>query len=243
MKCPAKRLIYTLAPIFLLTNCNGGGKLSSNRTSSVFQVNQVIEEAVNLNEEQRNIATRICYAYESKSNNFHNSDYLNSKYNFTSSHLSCLSNTYSRYNLTASLQDLNDNTFKFTLSSNPSGKTFYEKVQTDNSGYLRLLCGKIKLNLPISNTTISGDKKVQIYFFKDSLDSYILKYFEKIGQTYTATSAETFKVRTQFDYSNGQILGMDEVYLEQGTCARSPNNISGPLQKFDYSQSFISRIK
>jgi hypothetical protein len=51
-------------------------------------------------------------------------------------------------------------------------------------------------------------------------------------------SSEIFKVRTQFNYTNSQILGMDEEYIKQGGCGSSNPKAYAINQKFN---SFIAK--
>jgi hypothetical protein len=225
-----KIFVNILFPILILSNCTGGGQPNS---STFFAANQTMVAVTDLDQNQRNIATRICYAYESKSNNFHYSDYLLSKFNFGIEVNKCNS-TVKTYNVTTTLSDNTTNFYFLKVD----GIKFYEVVQTDTSGYLSKLCNKIKQNSTISNTTSIGTQSIQIYFFADSLDSYIIKYFSpNTSGNLTSISAETFKVRTQFNYQNGQILGMDEVYISESPC---PNSTTST---YKFTQNYLSRNK
>lgn len=212
------QFLFLAASLTGLTACGGGNsKLPISFSSSA----QLAEERFLTNDEI-NIAARICYAYQSKSVNFRTSAYLNKSFTFQAQKTDCSSSTFS-YNLSAVLRYDNSNNLIFALSSgvDPSLQ-FNKKVQTDTSGYLAQLCTRIKNNdtKTISNTSTANGVKTQITFQHDSFDSYLLMYFVlQPDGTYKIDSGEKFQVRTQFNFTTGQILGMDEIYSNQRVCS------------------------
>jgi len=101
-----------------------------------------------------------------------------------------------------------------------------KKVQTDTAGFLVQICDKIATNLEIKNTVTIGDTKVQIAFFRESLDGFFLQYFAKQNDgSYKIVSADKFSIRTQTDFKNGLILGMDEYYSTQKICTNANDKI------------------
>lgn len=226
-----KTFIFTFT--IILSSCGG-------RNSSVvnsFNTTALLTEERILTSEERNIATRICYAYQSKSKNFRDSTYLGTHFLFSIKNTDC-QNTVTTRKVDAVMNYDSSNQLSYT----PTGAAiepgfFYKTVMTDTSGYLSQLCGKIITNQPINNTVTESSTKVQISFFREGLDGFYIQYFLKQpDSTYKITSAEKFKVRSQIDYTNGQILGMDEYYSTQKLCASN-------LDKNKYSdleQVFIS---
>lgn len=168
-----------------------------------------------LTDEERTIATRICYAYQSKSNNFRTAPYLGGVFSFEVKLRDC-SDKLSKYEMPSKLIDNGDN----SLSYKPlKPQEFYSKVQTNRHGYLTQLCGKIQTNQVVTNTTETLQSTVQISFAKNDIDSFTIKYFSPNSQgKVLVKSAETFSVRTQFNLTAGKILGMDEGYAIYSTC-------------------------
>jgi len=112
---------------------------------------------------------------------------------------------------------------------------FNKKVQTDSSGYLAQVCPKILTNQQVNNTITQGNVKIQISFFTEDLDGFMLQYFNKQpDNSYVFDSAEKFKVPTSL---NAPIRGIDQFYSLTKVCPNSldknPNSI--------YEQNFISR--
>lgn len=201
-----------------LYGCGGG----NSKVQTAFSVNAQLAEERPLNQNEISVATRICYAFQSKSINFRTSNYLNKSFTFAASKTDC-QNTKTNYSVSALLRY--DNSNNLIYAPNPQLDPyfpFYGKVQTDTSGYLSQLCTKIKSNntSAISNTTTTNGVKVQISFTREDLDSFMLMYYvQQSNGTYKADSAEKFKIRTQFDYTTGQVLGMDEYYSKQQVCS------------------------
>ena len=214
-----KRVLFISLYLGLVSGC---GQVSKNNVNTVFSSTEALTAVSEISSDERNIATRICYAYESKASNFISSNFVGGKFNYSIQNNDCTSS--SNYSVVATLANLGGGLFR--LNPNTAQK-FNNVVQTNSNGYLSQVCSNIKNNAPISNSTEMGTTMIQIHFFKDSLDSYILKYFEKqtSGQ-YKLVSQETYKVRTQFNFSAGQILGMDEGYISQGTCKNTSSNYS-----------------
>ncbi len=217
----------------LLASCGGG----NSKPPTSFSPNAILAEERPLTNDERNIATRICYAYQSKSNNFRSGGFINQNFNFSASKTDC-QNSVLNYNVTATLRyDNNNNLYYAPPAILDPNLRFYTKVQTDTSGYLSQLCSKIRTNQPITNTTTQDSTKVQISFSNDGLDYFLLMYFNKqTDGTYKADSAEQFKVRTQINFTTGQILGMDQVYSTQKVCSSFDK-----IKNSTFTQTFTSR--
>jgi hypothetical protein len=226
-----KRLLFLSIPLGLLSGC---GQSSKSSVSTVFSTSEAISTVSEITTDEKNIATRICYAYESKGNNFFSSPYIGGKFSYTIQNNDC--NTTSNYSVVATLVNLGSGVLRFSPIN--TSQKFNNIVQTNNTGYLSQVCSNIKNNITISNTSDMGSVVVQIHFFKDSLDSYILKYFQKSSNnTYKITSQEIYKVRTQFNFTSGQVLGMDETYISQGTCT---NNTTA---NYSFTQNFTNFMR
>jgi hypothetical protein len=219
----------------ILSSCGGG---NSSVKIAGFSTQTLMSDEHFISTEERNVATRICYAYQSKSKNFRTSTFLGGHFLFSGKTVDC-QNTTSNYQVNALLNYDANNELAFIPQGpfDPNLK-FIKKVQTDTSGYLSLLCAKILNNEPISNTTTQTGIKVQISFIREGLDGFLLQYFvQQPDTTYKIETAEKYKVRTQIDFVNGQILGMDESYSTQKVCGNQFDK-----NKFStFDQSFISR--
>jgi len=217
----------------LLASCGGG----NSKPQTSFSTNAILAEERPLTNDERKIATRICYAYQSKSNNFRSGGFINQNFKFSSTKTDCQNSTV-KYDVTATLRYDNNNNLVFAppaiLDQN---LRFYPKVQTDTNGYLSQLCTKIKNNEVISNTTTQSNTKVQISFSNDGLDYFLLMYFnQQTDGSFKVDSAEQLKVRTQLNFTTGQILGMDEVYSTQKVCSNFDK-----AKNSSFTQTFISR--
>lgn len=225
-------ILSTLTLATVLSGCGGG----NSKVPTTFSTSAVLSEERLLTTNERNIATRICYAYKSKSTNFRSGDFFNKSFLFSSKKTDCQNSTIN-FQVAAGLQYDNNNNLIFTpsITLNPSFR-FYSLIQTDTNGYLSQLCTKIKNNEPISNTTTSSNVKTQISFEATDMDAYLLMYYNRQSDgSYKIDSAEKFKVRTQFNFTTGQILGMDEVYSSQKVCSsfdKIPNS--------NFTQSFTA---
>ncbi len=217
----------------ILSSC-GGGKSSVQNT---FSVSAVMSEERALSDGERNVAARICYAYQSKSKNFRGADFLGTKFVFTAKNTDCQKSITS-YQINTTLKyDSNNNLTYVPKSGFDTTLKFVGTVQTDTYGYLSQLCDKIKNNQTINNTTTQQNVKVQITFIREGLDGFYLQYFNKQNDgSYKIDSAEKFKIRTQIDYSNGQILGMDEYYSTQKVCSSQYDKNANS----DFEQTFTS---
>ena len=225
--------VFTVSSLIGLASCGAGG--GNSKVASSFSTSALISEEHPISEFERAIATRICYAYQSKSKNFRTYPYLGGTFNFNASSSDC-KNKKNSYLINTHLNFNNSNVLSYLpISELPAGATFYDGIQTDTSGYLSQICDKIKNNLTVNNTTLVDTVKVQISFFRENLDGFFLQYFTKqADNSYKIESAEKFKVRTQFDYVTGQILGMDEFYSTQKVCASTDANSNS-----DYTQNFM----
>lgn len=209
---PYRQILFLLTPA-LLFSCGGG---QAGRTpASTFSTTAQLVATRDLTTEERAIATRICYAYQSKGTNFRTPTYLGGTFNYSVSSTDC-SKSKKSYQVKAILE-----TSGQSLAMKPQEDVAFESaVQTNESGLIKQLCTKIQNNQAISNTADSGTEKVQISFFKDTLDAYNIQYFSNEKGKFVASGAEVFKVRTQFNLTNAsQILGMDEVYMGYETCS------------------------
>lgn len=226
-------LISSLIFSGILSGCGGG----NSKLPVTFSSTAILAEERPLTEAERKIATRICYAYQSKSNNFRSGGFINQSFGFSATKTDCQGSTLN-YSVGATLRYDNENNLIYSPPAqlNPNFR-FYPKVQTDTNGYLSQLCTKIKNNETISNTVVQTNTKVQISFNTDTMDYFMLMYFNKQSDgSYKADSAEQFKVRTQTNFTTGQILGMDEVYSAQKVCSTFDK-----VANSNFVQTFTSR--
>lgn len=210
----AKKHIYyllSLTGILAVSGCGSGG---GSKDPSGYSTNAQLSVVQNLTPEERTIATRICYAYKSKSSSFRGQSFDGGTFVFAMNSKNCVY-TRASYSVSSVLK-ISSTSMVFEPDTD---KPFHKTIQTDESGYLSQLCTKIQNNKPISNTVTETSTQIQIQFFRDTLDSYTLRYFAPSADgSMKITSSETIKVRTQFDLNAGQILGMDESYTIQQTC-------------------------
>jgi hypothetical protein len=229
-----KHLFILLLTTMILSSCGGGNSVLQKK----FSIGALVAEEHAIDNNERNIATRICYAYQSKSNNFRTSEFLGSSFNFSATNTDC-QGSINHYQIKTNLQyeTLTDLIYAPQVNLE-NGVSFNKKAQTDRSGYLSVICAKIVKNESISNTLDQAGVKVQISFFHDGLDSYELKYFTlQSNNSYKVDSAETFKVRSAFDFTAGNILGMDESYKIERVCNTSKDS---NISKFE--QTFNGRL-
>lgn len=222
---------FSALTLGLVASC-GSGHEGANPPSMAYSTSAQIQAVRNLTTDERNIATRICYAYQSKTTNFKTPDYMGGTFSFNISTKNCL-DVKDAYVVNAILASDNNNRLTFQTSST---KSFRPIVQTTEVGYLVQLCSKIQNNLAISNTvSISDSERVQISFFKDSMDTFRIQTFTpNAKKEFVISSSETFKVRTQANLTSGQIVGMDEVFIKQETCANDAKKY------LEFSQVFSS---
>jgi hypothetical protein len=199
--------------------------VSNKQVSTVFKIDAQMAKEEAIGQEERNIATRICYAYQSKSKNFRSLPYLGSQFNFQTTETDCGAKVVTK-SLSAVLTYDELNNLVYSLPFSSVEPKFMKKVQTDTAGFLVQICDKIATNLEIKNTVTIGDTKVQIAFFRESLDGFFLQYFAKQNDgSYKIVSADKFSIRTQTDFKNGLILGMDEYYSTQKICTNANDKI------------------
>ena len=211
--------------------------VSNKQVSTVFKIDAQMVKEEAIGQEERNIATRICYAYQSKSKNFRSLPYLGSQFNFQTTETDCGAKVVTK-SLSAVLTYDELNNLVYSLQFSTVEPKFMKKVQTDTAGFLVQICDKIATNLEIKNTVTVGDTKVQIAFFRESLDGFFVQYFAKQNDgSYKIVSADKFSIRTQTDFKNGLILGMDEYYSTQKICT----NASDKKQFSNYEQVFKPR--
>lgn len=221
--------ILSITGLLVLSGCGGAGS----KDPSGYSISAQMSVVQNLTPEERAIATRVCYAYQSKSSSFRSQNYNGGTFIFNMKSRNCV-DARSDYTVNSVLKA---SVSSMTLVPD-TDKPFVTSIQTDQSGYLAQLCGKIQNNKPISNTVTEMTTKVQISFFKDTLDSYTLKYFtpDEATKAMRIESMDTYKVRTQVGIGSGQILGMDEGYSRFQTC--------GTSDKYsEFNQNFSSFTK
>jgi hypothetical protein len=219
-------LLFSIAAL-ALSACGGGVNGTGTKKAAI---DALIAEERNLIEEERAIATRICYAYQSKNTSFRTQSYMGGTFRFGIISKSC-EGTSENYNISAVLQLEAGGRLTY-VPSLTNTRSFERQVQTNGVGYLAQLCTKIQTNQPVSNTVNIDGFKVQIQFFKENLDGFILRYFQRFSNMYKIERAETFKVRTQFNSSSGQILGMDEIFSRERVCQGNDGVFSKFTQTF-----------
>lgn len=202
--------------VSLFNSCGQGAKYKAKDVT--FNSEATMISTTNISQAERNIATRICYSYESKAKKFTSSEYLGGSFKFKNSKYDCADQSMN-YDVTSVLQVEGADRPKFNPLNLESNQSFFGAIQTDRFGYLSVVCLKIKNNEPISNTTTISGQTVQIAFSRTNLDTYTLNYFSLSGGSSKIVMSETFKTRTQFDYVSGQILGMDEYYQKNTICS------------------------
>ncbi len=219
--------------ISLTLLASGCGNQSGRTPEATFSATTQMESVANLTTEERAIATRICYAYQSKGTNFRTSVYLGKTFFFNVDSKKC-GQSRSTYSASGTLALSGSGLVYQPTSSNE----FETQVQTMDSGFLATLCTKIQNNEVISNTTTSGTSKIQVHFFRDTLDSYTLKYFSLYQGKMLISGADSFKVRTQNSIQqSSQILGMDESYSSYETCSLGGDTYSEFYQNFNRVQN------
>jgi hypothetical protein len=204
-------LLLSTTSMLALAGCGGAGS----KDPTGYSISAQLSVVQDLSPEERAIATRICYAYQSKSSGFRGQSYNAGSFIYKIESKNCV-DAQADYTVNAVLKA----TTSSMVMEPDTDKPFQKVVQTDTAGYLSQLCAKIKNNKVISNTVTETSTKIQIKFFKDTFDSYTLRYFNPTGTNgeLKITSAETLKVRTD---SGTGILGMDEKYTIQQTCGTS----------------------
>ena len=223
---PLNHIFLISSALLLISGCGS----NNNPISTTFSTSALIVAKRDLTIQERTIATRICYAYQSKNTSFKSQTYYGATFNFNMSFKECNNNT-SNYTVSGVLT-ASPTTENLLIYSTTNTARFNKKVQTAQTGFLAQLCQKIQNNIPISNTVINNDSTVQIAFSSGSMDSYTLQYFTKINNVSKISSAETFKVRTQFNITANQILGMDESYSRQQVCSDDSSKFTELNQVF-----------
>ena len=196
-------------------------------------------EVSDLSDSQRIIATRICYAYQSKVATF--KGIVGNNFLFKTVNTDCAARELKNDIMATLRYDLNNN---LEFAVNDPTQLFVKSVQTDTVGYLAQLCTKIKNNEVINNTVVTGNVKTQVEFSRKDGDQYVLKTFTVNGDVSTFQSADTYSVRTQFNISPGQILGMDERFERQKVCpsGATPAKPNPPVTYSRYVQTFDKKL-
>lgn len=229
MKKPASLFtsLIILSSSLSLSSCGGGN--SKGKAS----LGMVEEQSILANE--KNIAVRICYAYQSKSQKFRSMDFYGGKFVFEAKNTDC-QNMVTTSNILTNMKNDTQNALSYIPAyAFDSTLAFNKKVQTDSSGYLAQVCSKILTNQPVNNTISQENIKIQISFFTEDLDGFMLQYFNKQSDnSYVFDSAEKFKIPTS---QNAPIRGMDQYYSLTRVC---PNSLDKNRNSI-YEQNFISR--
>ncbi len=218
----------SILSFFMLASCGGVVGIDP----SLYYTSEQMSLVQSLSVEERTIATRICYAYQSKSSTFRSKSYDNGTFTFDINSKNC-EDTRTNYTVNSVFKSLNS-----SLTFVPeTDKPFKSIIQTDKVGYLSQLCEKMFNNMPVSNTVAEANMTIQISFSRETLDSYTIKYFipavNSQSNLMKIESMETYKVITKPVLGSGQIKGMDESYSSYKTCETS--------DKFsEYSQKFSS---
>jgi len=204
--------IHILLAIFIfITSC---GVNENQSTIPVFSSTAAMKGIQDISANERNIAASICLAFKSKSQIFKTTDYLGTRFVFQTKQKTCGADGVA-ITVNTILTQATDGAFHYSTTSTD----FNDAVQTDGSGFLSQVCTKIDNNLPISNTTTINGVTVQITFFKNVLDGFILQYFMRLASGGSQImSSETYKFRTNFTYTVGKIMGMDEYYSKETVC-------------------------
>lgn len=235
MSLSPKNILTLSFALVTLVNCGGSADFKP-KTASDGNIS-ALEPAL-LSAPQRAIATRICYAYQSKGTAFRTTAFLGRSFKFDLTQRDC-SNQTGSYSLLPVLRYNENNVLEFTpqQQTNETPRPIIGIVQTDVNGFLSQLCTKIKNNAPINNTNVTNDMRVQVEFARSDMDSYTLRFFTPVGDKFRLDGVDTFKVRTQFNLTAGQILGMDEQITRQKACpglvANGQQVFSQLEQKFD----------
>lgn len=233
-KLASFNLLLILSTSTILSSCGGGNA----KAKAIFSVDAIVEKERPLTAAEVNVASRICYAYLSKSQNFRTPEFLAGRFVFTTKKTDC-QNVSSTQGITTVMNYDSQNNLTYNVASvfDPNLQ-FNKKVQTDTSGYLEQLCPKILTNQPVSNTTTQANIIIQISFFSDEMDGFFIQYFNKqLDNSYKIDSAEKFRVPTsETDITSGRIRGMDQFYSTQKICSKFDKN-----RFSDFEQNFTSR--
>lgn len=226
-------ILILLSLSFTLTNCGGG----NSKAQTTFGIDAILAEERPLSSTEIQIATRICYAFQAKSQNFRSTEYYGKSFAFKGTKTDC-QNIKSTYEVSTILKFDDQNILSYIPDNIFNSQlTFNKKVQTDSSGYLSQLCQKIFTNQKISNTTTEQNIKIQIAFIKEDFDGFTLQYFNKVNEAlYKIDSAEKFKFTTEVDSLKNKIKGMDQFYSIEKVCPSSADKVKSSY----YEQTFIS---
>ena len=225
-------IIILLLLSFCIISCGGG----NNKANTSFSVDALLAEERSLTTNEIQIATRICYAFQVKSQNFRSSEFYGSKFTFSGTKNDCQNIKYS-YEIRSTLKFDDKNTLSYIPDKNINEKlTFNNKVQTDSVGYLTQICQKILTNQKVVNTATEQNIKIQIAFFVEDLDGFTLQYFNKQNENlYKFDSGEKFKITTEVDSFKNKIKGMDQFYSSFKICP----NLYDKGQSSYFEQNFI----
>jgi hypothetical protein len=218
----------TFTIFFTLSGC-GIQNSGLNNNSLSYSTSQSLVPSEMITGDEKAIATRICYAYQSKALNFKNPSFNDKKnFLFNVTDKSC-NNVFKSENVSAGIV-LQNGQLKYIHNSSLK---LLETVQTNETGFISKLCAKVQSNLDVSNTSVENGVTVQVKFYKDTMDNYKISYFAPNSKNQMSIiSADVFKVRTQFNITAGQILGMDESYNRFVTCSNDPSKFSELSQVF-----------
>lgn len=227
-KAYTKITLFFIIQSFLLVSCGNNRRPSSEE--AVTNINFM--EVSNIKEPELSIAKRVCYAYKSKRSTLKTS-YHGKNFSFDIHKKDCQKVENSKnavYKLHAPV-DAQTLTWDTTLAEDPKNSfEFILNVQDEESGFLKQLCERIFRGAQVSNSLIIGSSEtVQIQFSRSNIDQYRLNYFGLQNDEQVLLSSDVFKVRTQFDYTTGQILGFDEEIMRYKKCEKP-----GIYQEFNH---------
>jgi len=192
-----------------------------------FNLNAIVGRDIEndtLNGEERNIALRICYAYESKSHHLVYEDLSDRSFEFLIEKQNCQG-------------EVEQKTERFTIKKGsdayylqakqmPANPQLIEQaftlIQTNERGVLAKVCDKIKTNQKISNKIITSDGEIHLAFFKHNLDAYKITQFSKNNRGILVNTLQNeYYVRTEINYKKEKIMGMDEEIVQEKSCGQS----------------------
>ena len=126
MNTPAKSVKHFII-LILLASC---GQASKTNVDTVYSSTEALTSTEDIDINQRNIATRICYAYESKGNKFNSSDYLGGSFSFNVENNGCTENQNYIVN-SVLVKSTKDNLLRYAYTGT---KEFTNIVQTNSQG-------------------------------------------------------------------------------------------------------------
>ncbi len=195
----------------------GKGRHPSSTSSQIADVQFL--EAENIKEPELSVAKRVCYAYKSKRSAF-KTNYHGKDFKFDFSKKDCSSVEDSKVFMAKLKSPVDATTLTWIPVTEGDSFEFMTNIQDDESGYLKQLCERVFRGATISNSLkVNSSETVQVQFKRSNIDQYQINFFSLQNNVQVLMSSDLFKVRTQFDVSNGQILGFDEEITRFKKCA------------------------